>query len=228
MTNAARLARTRMPPRGEIVRHAIISAAYRLFVEHGFARVSAEEIADAARTSRRTLYNKFLGKEHLYRVVFEPVLDRLEAAAPTEPCGGDRLRDIADHYTATMSVFMALPETIDLLSLLVRDADLQPWLAEAYSRRIRTPIRETFQRDVQRLIDTGRLPGADPAMLCEQFFGTTMGLMAFPRILRFTRSNAWSDATSILRVAVDSLVCGWERTLNIRPTMPHPPLQRAA
>ena len=57
------------------VRRGIRDAALRMFVEHGFAAVSVDQIAAAADVSRSTFFNHFASKE---AVVFEPDPDELE------------------------------------------------------------------------------------------------------------------------------------------------------
>src|SRR6185436_12824542 len=49
----------------------ILTSAYRLFHRHGFNRVSMDEIAAAARVTKRTLYYHFRSKDDLPGAVLE-------------------------------------------------------------------------------------------------------------------------------------------------------------
>ena len=49
----------------ELTRKRILEAAYRLFRKHGFSRVSMDQIAEAAKLTKRTLYHHFKSKDEL-------------------------------------------------------------------------------------------------------------------------------------------------------------------
>lgn len=196
--------------RGAKVRCAIEAAAYRLFVERGYADVSIEHVADAAGISRRTVYNKFAGKDQIYRAVFGAALEHLRALAPIVPVHPADVRNLVLVYTDAMSELAAQPAMIDLLRVLVRDANAQPWLAEAYRHRIRTPICDAFECDVRHLIAHGELPERDATRLFEQFHDTIIGLTAFRQLLPFDAGQPRVAADNILRSAVDSLMSEWK------------------
>jgi AcrR family transcriptional regulator len=52
-------------------RSVILEAAYRLFRQKGFARVNVDEVAAAARITKRALYNHFESKDKLLEEVLE-------------------------------------------------------------------------------------------------------------------------------------------------------------
>jgi len=60
-----------MPRSAEVTRRRILEAAYRLFRRQGFSRVSMDEIASAARLTKRTLYHHFRSKDQLLADVLE-------------------------------------------------------------------------------------------------------------------------------------------------------------
>lgn len=63
-------------------REAIVEAAARLFLDHGFGSVSMDELAEAAGVARRTLYNQFVSKEDIFREMLHRVSRQLEDAFP--------------------------------------------------------------------------------------------------------------------------------------------------
>lgn len=202
-------ARGRVPVRGDVVRTQIVQTAYRLFVDRGFADVSIEQIADAARISRRTIYNKFLNKSDIYRAAFEPVLAELELAAMFEVPSFDDPREVLHYHAATIRELLDRPELIDMLRVLVHEAQKQRWLAHAYVTRFRIPIRARFRADMARLVAAGRLPPRDVGLLADQFFATTLGLLAFPRLLQLDAGSSPEASDALLRASVDSLLAGW-------------------
>ena len=50
-------------------RQAILNAAKRVFIAHGYSGTSMEAIAEAAPVSKPTLYNHFKGKQELFAAV---------------------------------------------------------------------------------------------------------------------------------------------------------------
>ena len=67
--------------KAEGTRAALVSAARRLFAEHGFHGTSTPDIANLAEVSRGALQHHFARKEDLFRAVFEQVEEDLIAAA---------------------------------------------------------------------------------------------------------------------------------------------------
>jgi TetR/AcrR family transcriptional regulator of autoinduction and epiphytic fitness len=82
----------------ESTRDAILAAASRVFIEHGFEGASMDLVAKAAGVARRTLYNQFPdGKESMFGAVAErmwrafPVMDiATDESALSDPVAGLR------------------------------------------------------------------------------------------------------------------------------------------
>ncbi|MEZ5785899.1 MAG: helix-turn-helix domain-containing protein [Xanthobacteraceae bacterium] len=60
-----------MPKTAEETRRRILESGYALFYRHGFNRVGVDEIARAARVTKRTLYYHFRSKDELLASVLE-------------------------------------------------------------------------------------------------------------------------------------------------------------
>lgn len=73
--------------RTTVTRGALIDAGRKLFSEHSYAEVSAEEIVAAAGVTRGALYHHFADKKGLFAAVFEAIeeetIARIGASAPT-------------------------------------------------------------------------------------------------------------------------------------------------
>ncbi|GAB2863140.1 TetR family transcriptional regulator [Actinocorallia aurea] len=128
-------------------RRAVHHAAIRLASEHGYDKVTVEEIADAANISRRTFFNYFtdkaeaitFGEDDLFRMLLV-VVDR----QPPEMSGWQALRAAAEHLLAPMR--LPDPEWVErsrlarrhpclLARLLAGQADLERDLAQRVSDR---------------------------------------------------------------------------------------------
>jgi AcrR family transcriptional regulator len=60
-----------MPRSANATRKRVLDAAYRQFYRHGFARVSMDDIAAAAKVTKRTLYYHFASKDELVAAVLQ-------------------------------------------------------------------------------------------------------------------------------------------------------------
>lgn len=58
----------------------ILSAAFRLFNQHGFRKVTMSDVADAAEMSRPSLYAAFPNKSAVFEAIAERHKDRVDAA----------------------------------------------------------------------------------------------------------------------------------------------------
>jgi AcrR family transcriptional regulator len=86
-------ARRTQADRSAATRDALLTAARRLFAEHGFAEVSADAIVAAAGVTRGALYHQFADKTALFDAVVDAVeadiarrlADQVAAAAVADP-----------------------------------------------------------------------------------------------------------------------------------------------
>jgi AcrR family transcriptional regulator len=81
------------------VEERILGAARKVFLERGFEGASIEEIAEAARSGKPTIYARFPGKEALFTaVVMQRVAAntaRVETLTPTGATIEERLASVA-------------------------------------------------------------------------------------------------------------------------------------
>jgi AcrR family transcriptional regulator len=77
----------------------ILTSAYRLFHRHGFNRVSMDQVAAAARVTKRTLYYHFRSKDDLIAAAFERQHD---LALDSFRTWTDRIRGKPDAMVARM------------------------------------------------------------------------------------------------------------------------------
>src|ERR1700738_4870141 len=109
----------------------ILDAARKVFLERGFEGASIEEIAEAARSGKPTIYARFPGKEALFAaVVMQSVaanVARLEAYTPTGATIEQRLESVA----VTVLEWILLSDSIGLLRVAIAEAPRFPDLASS-------------------------------------------------------------------------------------------------
>lgn len=109
----------------------LIEAAGRLFLHHGYTKVSLEAIAREARVAVRTIYVKFGGKAGLLRAVLASRRERLFAGrcvdADTRP-----LREIVDDFARDFYDMLVEPDAMAMQRVVIAEAGSNPELAEAF------------------------------------------------------------------------------------------------
>jgi AcrR family transcriptional regulator len=134
-----------VPRSGEHTRQRILNAAYRLFRQKGFSRVSMDEIAAATRVTKRTIYYHFVSKDALLAAVLEAQHHLAVAAFKTF---GDRLdgspEAIIDAMFNDLAVWSDRPRWAGsgFTRLVVELADLPGHPARSIARKHKAVLEE--------------------------------------------------------------------------------------
>jgi AcrR family transcriptional regulator len=125
-----------MPRSSERTREVILDAAYALFWRQGFVRVSMDEIAQRAKVTKRTLYQRFRSKDDLIAATLAHSselalarLDRIPLPAQPQAMVDSLFRQLAD-WAATPRWSGA-----GFTRVVVELADLRGHPARAIARR---------------------------------------------------------------------------------------------
>jgi AcrR family transcriptional regulator len=168
---AVRLGR---PPRklaGAVVER-ILNAARKVFLERGFEGASIEEIAEAARSGKKTIYARFPGKEALFiAAVMQSVaanVARVEAYTPTGATIEQRLQIVA----VTALEWILLSDSIGLMRVAIAEAPRFPDLASSVYAMARERGGEAVARLLAEAAQSDEL-GALPAFAPEHVITTT-------------------------------------------------------
>ncbi len=128
-------------PRVVRSRAAVIDAARTLFLRHGYAGTTMEQIAAAARLTKRTVYNNYGDKDALFRRIVADVLAYAEAFARglheefTAGVTAANLRATLDDLARRLALGIVRPEVIALRRLLIGEARAFPRLGAEYFER---------------------------------------------------------------------------------------------
>jgi TetR/AcrR family transcriptional repressor of mexJK operon len=162
-------------------RAAIVDAATRLFLDHGYVDTSTDQIAAAASVSKQTVYNQFGDKESLFREIIFGVAATAEqfAAAFADTlehiCGPDQLADalraLARRYLATVSD----PQVLALRRLVIGEVHRFPELAATYYRHSPAHVLAALTTAFDRLTRRGLLAADHPDEAAEHFAHLVIG-----------------------------------------------------
>lgn len=126
-------------------RKRILEAAYRLFRRQGYSRVTMDEIAAAARLTKRTLYHHFESKD---RLLADVLADQHELAIRAFRTFGDKLSGSAEEIVA--EIFRDLAVWADrprwagsgFTRLVIELADLPGHPARKIARRHKSELED--------------------------------------------------------------------------------------
>ena len=165
-------------PRVVRSRAAVVDAARTLFLRQGYAGTTMEQIAAAARLTKRTVYNNYGDKDALFRQVVADVLAYAEAFARglheefTAGVTAANLRATLDDLARRLALGIVRPEVNALRRRLIGEARAFPRLGAEYFDRAPGQVLDALasgfaQLDRRRLlrIDNPRRAAAHFAYL---------------------------------------------------------------
>ena len=164
----------------------ILDAARKIFLEQGFKGASCDEIAQAARSGKQTIYARFRNKRELFTaVVTRDLASRIaesESAVPTGATIEERLVS-----AGTFMLQLALdPERIGLLRLAIAETHRFPDLASTVNRtahELSTEVGARLLGEMTRSDELGTLAAFAPERLATtaRFF---LNLVVIPLLMR--------------------------------------------
>ncbi|WP_081706594.1 TetR/AcrR family transcriptional regulator [Nocardia sp. CNY236] len=142
--------------RRESSRQAILTAAFDLLQEVGYAKLTIEGIAARAGVGKQTIYRWWPSKGI---VIFDAVLmlnEGSEGEAPLLPDTGDLHADLTAVLRATVAE-LTDPRYDRPLRALATEITLDPELAIAYAERLDKPMRQAKRQRLRKAQQAGQL-----------------------------------------------------------------------
>jgi TetR/AcrR family transcriptional repressor of mexJK operon len=165
-------------------RAAVVDAARTLFMEQGYAGTTMNDIARRAGLTKRTLYNNYVDKEALFRLIVSDVIAVAETFARelrAELATGitaanlrEKLHDVAER----MATSIVRTPVVSLRRLLIGESRLFPELAQEYFDRAPGQVLGVLTDSFERLIRAGVLrtaPSLDAHRAAAQFAYLVVG-----------------------------------------------------
>jgi AcrR family transcriptional regulator len=154
-------------PRGQETRERILAEALRLFGERGYARVSIEEIAEAAGVTKGAVYHWFSDKDDLGRELQHDLYQRLSSVALRAL---DPERDAIANMRRTFEAYVDALGTFADARFFLRDAWVIPALDEA-GRQDHDDGVEFVRGVLAAAIARGEIVALDPDALARVLMG---------------------------------------------------------
>ncbi|MET0308540.1 MAG: TetR/AcrR family transcriptional regulator [Sphingomonas sp.] len=164
--------------RSERKRAAILDAAAGLFLEHGYAATSMDEVARRASVSKQTIYAQFTRKEALFDAMVRRLThgagDRVQVGLDAPPEGVSLTAHLVGYAVRQLAIART-PMLMQLRRLVIAEAARFPELGRALYEggpgRAIAGLAQAFARwDAQGLLDT-----PDPQAAASYFNWLIMG-----------------------------------------------------
>jgi TetR/AcrR family transcriptional repressor of mexJK operon len=162
-------------PRVVRSRAAVVEAARTLFLRHGYAGTTMDEIASLAGLTKRTVYNNYGDKDALFTQILADVLAYAEAFARglheefTAGVTAANLRATLHDLGRRLALGIVRPEVIALRRLLIGEARSFPALGAEYFDRAPGQVLEALTSGFAHLARRGLLRITDPRRAAAQF-----------------------------------------------------------
>jgi AcrR family transcriptional regulator len=167
------------PAEAERIDRDLRDAALTLFLERGYDGTTMDAIAQAAGTTKASLYARFDSKEAVFGAVLGDATGRTDWPVPEPP-----LPDLDDLEGALTEIAEAglrratHPSMVRLSRIAVAEAARFPELARRAQANATWARRDVVVELLQRQAATGAIVADEPEILAEHFLAMTVGMPA--------------------------------------------------
>lgn len=188
-------------------RERIITAAFTLFMQRGYAGTSTLAIASAAKLSKRDLYAEFPGKREILAECIGNRGSRMRAPlALPAPCSIAELEEILIRFGIALRLGIADPQVIATYRMAVQEAPNAPELAQVLDGGGRAPsymavVALLANAQARHLIGPG-----SPEPIAGQFLSLLVGDTLLQHLLGLAPPETEDLATTRSRSAAHAIL----------------------
>lgn len=171
--------------------------ARQLFFRDGYGATTMSDIAEAARTSKRTFYARFPSKAALLRAIVAEQVESWDTGVHHQPIEGcETLHEFLLAYGAIIMRAGMSPDFIQLDRILHSESGRFPELGEIAKARNRRGV-DYLAENIRAFAERENIPCSDPESAAEYFSTTLTGRTAIVvvenRKVRPEESSAWLE-----------------------------------
>jgi AcrR family transcriptional regulator len=184
----------------------ILGAAFKAFVENGYAGTSTLEIATRAKVSKREMYTNFGSKQAILIACIASQAARLRLP-PDLPAPRNR-----DMLAATLTTFgttilreVSHPTVMAMFRLAIAESEHSPAIARTLndSRLVSRRVLAELLAEAQKIRILG---GGDPEQMTEQFFALLWGDLMLDRLLDIAGAPRPAEIEKRVRAAAEAFL----------------------
>ncbi|MBD1554380.1 TetR/AcrR family transcriptional regulator [Pseudomonas typographi] len=162
-TNSARGPLWGRTPASQQRRHDILLAAKKVFFERGYPLASVDQIAEAASTTKRTVYDHFGSKQALFAEVMafagEQFVGRLPKVDDLPEVPADGLRTFA----ARLVELVEAPDSLRFQRLVIAEAERHPAMGRALYETVVLGAQRVLASYLDACVERGAMRPHDTA-----------------------------------------------------------------
>lgn len=202
MTTIIPLERRAGRPMDESKRAAILEAAQKLFMSHGFARTSMDAIADAAGVSKLTAYKHFGSKQDLFAQAVASKCQSVLGTFDVDHLPNHGLRECLIGFARTFLSLILDPDAMAVHHLVLAERDRAPELGRLFFENAVRPVGDKLATIIARHEEAGEIStGDDPLAAAQDLLALLRG-----RPYMMTELNGGPIDEADLRAHVDHAV----------------------
>lgn len=174
-TKAARPAASPGRPKDLAKRAAILAAAERMFLRHGFEGVSMDQIASEAGVSKLTVYSHFGDKDALFAEAAKAYCEQQMPSSVFDPAPATPLREKLMEIATSFFTMVSSPEAISGHRLLCTPQMVEKRLARLFWEGGPLRVQNAFAGFLEQRVAACELEIEDVSRASAQFFSLLKG-----------------------------------------------------
>lgn len=184
-------------------RERVAKVAKDLFVAHGFAGVSIDEIARRARVSKPTIYAHFGDKERLFLHILETACARLIAPLVSEDARGRPIAEVLRNHAHHYSRAVLAPEVVALHRLCVGEALRFPSISRRYFEQGPEMAHKALATFLQERADAGEIECPDCDLAAWHYASLVIATARTRLLFRVDDTPHWPEIDRMVASAVE-------------------------
>lgn len=182
---------------------AILEAARKIFFKHGFEIVSMDEIAKAAKVSKRTVYDHFQNKEKLFEAILVKHWNQIFSKEQTLFGFSTSITLELKNFATQFLNFLYQEETIDLFRILISESRRFPHLIDPLLVDEKAPFTRELINFLNIKIKNEQLKVKDVHRAASHFMGLLKEYHFWPMMLGFTKFKTLKNKNVFIDEVVD-------------------------
>jgi len=194
-------------PQRERKHAAVLSAARKVFLNHGFEGASMDEVAKVASVSKKTIYDHFGNKENLFQSIvvehWNIVFDK------NKPLFFAESKSITKDLTNFANIFLDFlyqQETIDLFRLLISESHRFPNILDKLLVNDKAPFTRELTKYLEAKKKKNELQIKDLDRSASYFMGLLKEYHFWPMMLGFTKQKEMKNQNQLIKEVVELFV----------------------